>query len=46
MRENFSYIAYRALSLMGPSYGPAEFGAPQLAAPERLLDWYMSRQLA
>jgi MinD-like ATPase involved in chromosome partitioning or flagellar assembly len=46
VRENFSYVAYRALNLMGPGYGPTEFGSTQLAAPERLLDWYMSRQLA
>jgi hypothetical protein len=31
---------------MSPGYGANEFGATQLAAPERLLDWYMSRQPA
>lgn len=46
VRENFSYIAYRALNLMSASYGNNEFGTTQLAAPERLLDWYMSRQPA
>lgn len=46
VRENFSYVAYRALNLMSASYGNNEFGATQLAAPERLLDWYMSRQPA
>ena len=46
VRENFSYVAYRALNLMSASYGNNEFGTTQLAAPERLLDWYMSRQPA
>jgi MinD-like ATPase involved in chromosome partitioning or flagellar assembly len=46
VRENFSYIVYRALNLMSPSYGSNELGTTQLAAPERLLDWYMSRQPA
>jgi MinD-like ATPase involved in chromosome partitioning or flagellar assembly len=46
VRENFSYVTYRALNLMSASYGSNEFGATQLAAPERLLDWYMSRQPA
>ncbi|HEV8629997.1 MAG TPA: P-loop NTPase [Thermoanaerobaculia bacterium] len=46
VRENFSYVAYRAMNLMTASYGPNEFGTTQLAAPERLLDWYMSRQPA
>jgi MinD-like ATPase involved in chromosome partitioning or flagellar assembly len=46
VRENFAYIAYRALNLMSAGYGNNEFGATQLAAPERLLDWYMSRQPA
>lgn len=43
--ENFSYITYRALNLMSAGYGPNEFGLTHLAAPEKLLDWYMSRQL-
>jgi MinD-like ATPase involved in chromosome partitioning or flagellar assembly len=46
VRENFSYVAYRALNLMSAAYGNNEFGTTQLAAPERLLDWYMSRQPA
>ena len=46
VRENFSYVAYRAMNLMGPSYGANELGTTHLAAPERLLDWYMSRQPA
>jgi MinD-like ATPase involved in chromosome partitioning or flagellar assembly len=46
VRENFAYVAYRALNLMSASYGNNEFGTTQLAAPERLLDWYMSRQPA
>jgi len=45
VRENFSYVAYRALNLMSAAYGQNEFGTTQLAAPERLLEWYMSRQL-
>jgi MinD-like ATPase involved in chromosome partitioning or flagellar assembly len=46
VRENFSYVAYRALNLMSSGYGANEFGCTLLAAPERLLDWYMSRQPA
>jgi MinD-like ATPase involved in chromosome partitioning or flagellar assembly len=46
VRENFAYVTYRALSLMGPGYGVNELGTTHLAAPERLLDWYMSRQPA
>jgi flagellar biosynthesis protein FlhG len=46
VRDNFSYVAYRSLSLMGAGYGANEFGTTHLAAPERLLDWYMSRQPA
>jgi MinD-like ATPase involved in chromosome partitioning or flagellar assembly len=45
VRENFSYITYRALNLMSPGYGANELGTTQLAAPERLLEWYMSRQM-
>ena len=44
VKENLSYITYRALNLMSSSYGPNEFGTTQLASPERLLDWYLSRQ--
>jgi MinD-like ATPase involved in chromosome partitioning or flagellar assembly len=46
IRENFSYVVYRAMNLMGPGYGANELGTTHLAAPERLLDWYMSRQPA
>lgn len=46
VRENFAYVTYRALNLMSAGYGNNEFGATQLAAPQRLLDWYMSRQPA
>jgi hypothetical protein len=46
VRENFSYLAYRAMSLMGPGYGANELGTTLLAAPERLLEWYLSRQAA
>ena len=38
VRENFSYLAYRAMNLMSAGYGPNEFGATHLAAPERLLE--------
>jgi MinD-like ATPase involved in chromosome partitioning or flagellar assembly len=44
VRENFSYIVYRALNLMSSSYGSNELGTTHLASPERLLDWYLSRQ--
>ena len=43
VRENFSYLVYRALNLMSPSYGTQEFGMARVAATERLLEWYMSR---
>jgi MinD-like ATPase involved in chromosome partitioning or flagellar assembly len=46
VRENFSYLAYRAMNLMSAGYGPGEFGTTHLAAPERLLEWYLSRQPA
>jgi MinD-like ATPase involved in chromosome partitioning or flagellar assembly len=44
--DNFGYIAYRCLNLMGPGYGSNELGTTHLAAPERLLEWYMSRLTA
>jgi MinD-like ATPase involved in chromosome partitioning or flagellar assembly len=43
VKENFDYITYRSLSLMGAEYGTNELGATQLAAPERLLEWYLRR---
>lgn len=45
VKENFSYITYRSLNLMTAGYGPNEFGLTRLAAPEQLLEWYMSRQM-
>jgi len=46
VKENFAYLAYRALNLMSPAYGPQEFGMTHVAAPERLLEWYLDRQMA
>lgn len=42
-RENFAYLAYRAMNLMGPSTSPLEFGMTQVAVPERLLNFYLQR---
>ncbi|HVS01888.1 MAG TPA: P-loop NTPase [Thermoanaerobaculia bacterium] len=44
VRENFTYLAYRALNLMSDAYAPTEFGLTQLASRERLQEWYLSRQ--
>lgn len=42
-RENFAYLAYRAMNLMGPSTSPLEFGMTQMSVPERLLNFYLQR---
>ena len=40
-RENFSYLVFRSLALMGPGTGVHEFGLPRLAAQSRVLDWFL-----
>jgi hypothetical protein len=45
-RENFSYLVFRSLALMGPGTGIHEFGLPRLAEQSRVLDWFLARQLA
>jgi hypothetical protein len=42
-RENFAYLAYRAMNLMGPSNSALELGMTQVAVPERLLNFYLQR---
>ncbi len=42
-RENFAYLAYRAMNLMGPSNSSLELGMTQVAVPERLLNFYLQR---
>jgi hypothetical protein len=42
-RENFAYLAYRALDRMAPHRGPAEFGQTALASPEQLAAWFLGR---
>lgn len=46
VRDNFAYVAYRALNLMGPHMGEGEFGMKALLEPERMREWYLRRQLA
>jgi flagellar biosynthesis protein FlhG len=43
-RENFVYLAYRALDRMAPHTAPSEFGHTVLAPPEQLLNWFLARQ--
>lgn len=45
VRENFAYVAYRALGLMAPHMAPTEFGATAVATPEQLQKWFVGRQL-
>lgn len=40
VRENFAYLAARALALSGPGHAPTELGQTSLAAPEQLLSWF------
>lgn len=45
-RENFRYLAYRALDLMAPHRAASELGATSLATPEQLTAWFLARQRA
>ncbi|MCZ7650709.1 MAG: hypothetical protein M5U13_05915 [Thermoanaerobaculia bacterium] len=43
MRENFSYLVFRALNLIAPPRAPGEFGQPFLAQPEQVSRWFVRR---
>ena len=45
-RENFAYLAYRALDRMAPHTAPSEFGQTTLATADQLLAWFLARQRA
>lgn len=42
-RDNFSYLAYRAMNLMGTGTSPLEFGMTHVSVPERMLNFYLQR---
>ncbi len=44
VRENFEYLAYRALNLMGDHMRPSDFGQTALASPQALQSWFLSWQ--
>jgi|CXWL01.1.fsa_nt_gi MinD-like ATPase involved in chromosome partitioning or flagellar assembly len=44
VRDNFTYIVYRAMSLMAPHMAESEFGQRQVLQPEQMLSWYLRRQ--
>ena len=44
VRENFDYLAYRALNLMAPHMGTSEFGQTVLAAPAQMEKWFLEWQ--
>lgn len=46
VRENFTYLVYRALALMGADRSPAEFGQTALASGKELQSWVMAHQRA
>lgn len=46
VRENFAYLAHRALQLMGPHMRTSEFGQRRIASPDQLLEWYLRWQRA
>ncbi len=43
VRENFSYLVFRALNLIAPPRAPGEFGQPFLAQPEQVSRWFVRR---
>ncbi len=45
VRENFAYIVYRALSLMGPHMAATEFGETAIATPDQIRKWFLGREL-
>jgi MinD-like ATPase involved in chromosome partitioning or flagellar assembly len=45
VRDNFTYIVYRAMSLMAPHMADSEFGMRQVLQPDQMLNWYLRRQL-
>jgi len=44
-KDNFLYMVYRALHLMGAHMAPTEFGETSIATPEQLQRWFLRRQL-
>ncbi|QQR72583.1 MAG: P-loop NTPase [Holophagales bacterium] len=44
VRENFSYLVFRALNLIAPPRAPSEFGQTAVAQPEQIQRWFMRRQ--
>lgn len=44
-KDNFLYIVYRALNLMGPHMASTEFGETSISTPEQLQKWFLKRQL-
>lgn len=44
-KDNFLYVVYRALHLMGAHMAPTEFGETSIATPEQLQRWFLRRQL-
>jgi len=46
VRENFSYLVYRALNLIAPPRAPGEFGQTALLQPEQVSRWFVRRSQA
>jgi MinD-like ATPase involved in chromosome partitioning or flagellar assembly len=44
VRDNFSYMVFRALNLMGAHASPAEFGTTALATADQMQRWFLRRQ--
>lgn len=44
VRENFSYLVFRALNLIAPPRAPSEFGQTALAQPDQIQRWFIRRQ--
>lgn len=44
--ENFAYLVYRALALMGPDRSPGELGQTSLASTDQLEAWFLAHQRA
>lgn len=44
VRENFNYMVFRALNMMGDHAATTEFGATAIATPEQMQRWFLRRQ--
>lgn len=44
VKENFSYITFRALNLIAPPRAPTEFGQSAIAQPDQMMRWFLRRQ--